>query len=339
MAVGSGFSADWAAETTKRLHLNLLIQGAAVRETCPVDLGNEFWRPTAEEKRLNDWIGVTLLLSQIESRSHLASGRTGGNGERFWKAVARRGHPFRHSTLLQRHGMQLFEETRTFANKQALWVRVVKKNAREHDRRVYEWMNKLRAVEASNRDLRARAAEHRIAHAWRIPLSQLSGQITPNGVSSSLLKRNPRLLGSPRECLNALCSVGWNRIDFSEPMTPRIEARAVVMPLLLHELAKGVAELSCAHGLAALDDRTYNRVMRATDKVSLERWGMQVGPELFARWESTLPTGIGPAAGLMYLSVAAPDIVEEVLLASIEDEFAAKQIMAHVCGVKTIELS
>lgn len=62
---------------------------------------------------------------------------------------------------------------------------------------------------------------------------------------------------------------------------PLIHAQAVVLPVLIHELTKGVMELLSSHGLPK-DDNIRKYVIGKADFLSAEPWDMRLGPGL---WE------------------------------------------------------
>lgn len=288
--------------------------------------------------RLNNWVGVGMQLSQFETRSYLLAGRSGGNAQRFWKSLERSTHPFFGSRLLREHGMTLADLTYADGERRAETIGMAKKGANSHDRQLLDSVKALHALETPRRRELEMLVSTIVSTEWGIPLEQLTPTLRESTLPGLMLPGH-KASSHPREWLTAnLAAAGWSRIAFSETGPAMVEAVALVFPLLRHELVKGVAELCCAHGLASLDDETYQAVIEETDKIWLERPGMQVGPTLYRNWRESLPTGVTPAAGLTHMSLADPDVVETVLLAVVEDSQAATEILTHLCRDSIIEL-
>ena len=62
-----------------------------------------------------------------------------------------------------------------------------------------------------------------------------------------------------------------------------IHAQAMVFPILIHELVKGVMEILSAHGLPE-DDDVANYVIGKSDFLAAEPWDMRLGPALWGRF-------------------------------------------------------
>ena len=324
------------AEQLKRLHLNLLVQGAAVEASSPSGTLPEL-RPVAgpHHLELSRVVGVGMQLSQIEATSYLLAGHTGGTSRRFWGSIGRRAHPYHSSHLLRTHATTLAERTYETVKAQAREVGISQKRNSTHDRQLLERLKELHWLESRHRDAIAQTATANSAQEWAIPSNQLFGKLRERNAPGRMFddQTMPRHW---REALNAFCSAGWTRVVFDSP--PRVEAAALVYPLLRHELAKGISDLAVCHGLAKLDEATYHAVVDKADLITLERHGMQVGPSLFRQWVTTLSSGISIAAGLTHLSLAAPDVVEATLMAVVEDQGAASEIMRNVCSASIIDL-
>jgi len=76
----------------------------------------------------------------------------------------------------------------------------------------------------------------------------------------------------------------------SEGLVPVIEAQAVVFPLLVHELIKGALELSAINwGGDHLDFEEQKGVLRKTDTLENEVWGMRLGPIMWEKFLKCIP--------------------------------------------------
>ena len=62
-----------------------------------------------------------------------------------------------------------------------------------------------------------------------------------------------------------------------------IHAQAIVFPVLIHELVKGVMEILSAHGLPE-DEKISEYVINKADYVGAEPWDMRLGPALWERF-------------------------------------------------------
>lgn len=81
---------------------------------------------------------------------------------------------------------------------------------------------------------------------------------------------------------------GLVNVEFpkTEGDVPKITAEAVCMPVLIHEMVKGVMEVLSYHGLPK-DSKTAKFVMEKADFMEAESWDMRLGPPI---WESFLKT-------------------------------------------------
>jgi len=80
-------------------------------------------------------------------------------------------------------------------------------------------------------------------------------------------------------------SGGVVRVDFPTDKNPKcvITAQAMVFPVLIHELVKGVMEILSAHGLPK-DKKIGQFVVDKADFLAAEPWDMRLGPALWNRF-------------------------------------------------------
>lgn len=91
---------------------------------------------------------------------------------------------------------------------------------------------------------------------------------------------------------NFMPPAGLVNLDFSSsPIT--IKAQALHFPVLVHEIAKGVAEWLALSGLPR-DRRAREDVLKHADHPQQEAWGITIGAELWRRISKGIPTTLTP---------------------------------------------
>jgi len=82
---------------------------------------------------------------------------------------------------------------------------------------------------------------------------------------------------------------GVVRVQFPTASNPKavIHAQAMVFPVLIHELVKGVMELLSAHGLPK-NKRIGEYVINKADFLAAEPWDMRLGPALWGRFTNLI---------------------------------------------------
>jgi hypothetical protein len=82
---------------------------------------------------------------------------------------------------------------------------------------------------------------------------------------------------------------GVVRVQFPTQSNPKavIYAQAMVFPVLIHELVKGVMELISAHGLPK-DKRIGEYVINKADFLAAEPWDMRLGPAIWSKFTSMI---------------------------------------------------
>lgn len=79
---------------------------------------------------------------------------------------------------------------------------------------------------------------------------------------------------------------GKVNVDFSGDR-PVIHAQAMVFPVLIHELVKGVMEILSTHGLPE-DQKLTEYVMGKADFMNAEPWDMRIGPAIWERFTNCI---------------------------------------------------
>jgi len=82
---------------------------------------------------------------------------------------------------------------------------------------------------------------------------------------------------------------GVVRVQFPTASNPKavIYAQAMVFPVLIHELVKGVMELMSAHGLPK-NKRIGEYVINKADFLAAEPWDMRLGPAIWGRFTNMI---------------------------------------------------
>jgi len=82
---------------------------------------------------------------------------------------------------------------------------------------------------------------------------------------------------------------GVVRVQFPTKENPKaiIHAQAMVFPVLIHELVKGVMEILSAHGLPK-DKKVGKFVIDKADFLAAEPWDMRIGPALWSKFTDAI---------------------------------------------------
>jgi len=85
-------------------------------------------------------------------------------------------------------------------------------------------------------------------------------------------------------------SGGVVRVEFPTAQNPKavIHAQAMVFPVLIHEIVKGVMELLSAHGLPK-DKKLADYVINKADFLAAEPWDMRMGPAVWGKFTNAIP--------------------------------------------------
>lgn len=85
-------------------------------------------------------------------------------------------------------------------------------------------------------------------------------------------------------------SGGVVKVDFPTAQNPKavIHAQAMVFPVLIHEIVKGVMELLSAHGLPK-DKKLADYVINKADFLAAEPWDMRMGPAVWGKFTNAIP--------------------------------------------------
>ena len=88
----------------------------------------------------------------------------------------------------------------------------------------------------------------------------------------------PRMIGG-------LCEV---ELPKKEGDVPKMVIEAICMPVLIHEMVKGVMEILSTHGIPA-NTKIAEYVMERADFMSAENWDIRLGPPIWERFLKCIP--------------------------------------------------
>ncbi len=132
-------------------------------------------------------------------------------------------------------------------------------------------------------------------------------------------------------------SGGVVRVQFPTKDNPKavIYAQAIVLPVLIHELVKGVMELLSAHGLPK-NKRIGEYVINKADFLAAEPWDMRLGPALWSRFTETIEPDDFNLKHHIYSELAALPVKEfnmkmrEIMAGTKEGKRIVKEIVDEV---------
>lgn len=130
---------------------------------------------------------------------------------------------------------------------------------------------------------------------------------------------------------------GVVKVQFPTAENPKakIYVQAMVFPVLIHELVKGVMELLSAHGLPK-DKKTGEFVINKADFLAAEPWDMRIGPALWSRFTNAIDADDFDLKHHIYSEMAALPVDEfnvkmrEVLAGTKEGKAIIKGIVDEV---------
>jgi hypothetical protein len=123
-------------------------------------------------------------------------------------------------------------------------------------------------------------------------------------VDSELTEMNPKLINNYKKMMSAadymyyvvpdltgaqnagMCDVDFGSKENKKPTT--LTAKAMVFPVLIHELVKGCMEILSANGLPTKEN-IAEYVINKSDFVQAEPWDMRIGPALWGKFCSMIP--------------------------------------------------
>lgn len=306
-------------QINKRFTLNLLIQGAATHTflTSHHLVKDELDSINPKLAVLYDKLTVGAFVGYWYGDVALICGRP----KRFWSRVRKPGHPFSRHPLLVQHGAELAEAAKHQALQRAKakgvsWLPVV------NTVQLIGLFLKTSFKEADHSEPLVELAKRATSMIWGIEEGRLQGALTDQVEFGNIRTPSTR----HGKVMRALAIGYGGVVRHGSQFT--VVAKAVIWPLLSHELVKGTAELVCLHGLNKLDPETYDKVTETADKIEYETWLMQAGSELWRRLLAVLPDDRTLSENLMRIARLRPQPLERLMMAVIEKPDWARQLIA-----------
>ena len=169
-------------------------------------------------------------------------------------------------------------------------------------------------------------------------------------VDDELTDMDPRLLNRYSKVMSAAdymyyvipkmdngTSGGMVKVTFPTSENPKavIEAEAMIFPVLIHELVKGVMELLSAHGLPK-DKKLGDYVIDKADFLAAEPWDMRIGPALWDRFTDCIDADDFHLKHQLYMELASKPVNEfngcmrEILAGTNKGKKIVKEIMGTI---------
>lgn len=134
-------------------------------------------------------------------------------------------------------------------------------------------------------------------------------------------------------------SGGVVKVQFPTEKNPKavIYAQAMVFPVLIHELVKGVMELLSAHGLPK-DKKVGEFVINKADFLAAEPWDMRIGPALWGKFTDAIEPDDFHLKHHIYSELSALPVMEfngkmrEIMAGTKEGKSIIKGIVNEVNG-------
>tara|TARA_R110000796_G_scaffold11198_5_gene37385 strand:+ start:9398 stop:10624 length:1227 start_codon:yes stop_codon:yes gene_type:complete len=92
-------------------------------------------------------------------------------------------------------------------------------------------------------------------------------------------------IGQDKRMIGGTVKVEFPKVDGNRP---KIIAEAMTLPVLIHEIVKGVMEILSAHGLPE-DGRLAKYVLGKADFMAAEAWDMRLGPPIWEKVMDSIP--------------------------------------------------
>jgi len=131
---------------------------------------------------------------------------------------------------------------------------------------------------------------------------------------------------------NDLATHGWMGGVFREGDRLKVQAKASIWSLVVHELIKGTVELICLHGLGELDDKEYSVVMDQTEHIEFEFQMIQIGRLVFQKFLAARPREITLADSIMLASKLDPLVLEKFMFRLFESPNRATDILLRAAA-------
>lgn len=294
------------AQTNKRMILNFLIQGSAAHTFISAShlVKHELEELHPGLTLLYDRFALSGQLNYLNGDIALTSGRPRG----WWGWSPRVQKPLRGSPFLRKYAHQLAMEE----------LRHLKALAKKKDIRTFpviHWfqlmklLGQVTSIESGKQHRLELLAIEAISQIWEIPSERLEATLTNNVAFGNL---------HPTKSFTAKIyragAIGYGGVRRKRDGQFQVIAKAIVFPLLVHELNKGIMELICLHGLCDVDDSTYSSATGEADRIDYEPWCIQAGPALWRRLIAIAPRERKLSNIVMHLARLEPSELEECMM-------------------------
>jgi hypothetical protein len=308
-------------QINKRLTLNTLIQGAAAHSCLTAHhlVKEELEETRPGLTRYYDSLAVGLMLNYFIGDIPLLYGLP----SRFWNDIGRPAHPFHRHRLLAAHGRELWQESKRYLLARGRKKSIICFPVIHHVQLNLLFARVAKAERGSKLRL-ARIAEYANSLIWGIDQDRLEARLTADVAFGHLREPKTAVGRFTREV-----AVGYGGVERRDGQF-KVVARARSWPLVSHELAKGIVELLCLHGLNTLDEETYRIVTDEADQLEYETWTLQAGSELWRRLLAALPDGHVLSEALMHIARLDPEPLERLMLAVVTDPAQARALLQRL---------
>ena len=307
----------------KRMTLNILIQGAAAHahQSAHHLVRDELNEISDELVTLYDGLIAMASLAYWNGMIYLVA----GSAKKFWSSLNRPTSPFFHHRLLRKHGQMLATASRTAARARCVEKNVPTGNIRREITSAKS-VSRIYELETGNYSRLEDLAKQTCHQIIGTPINLLNAQITNQPAWGDVRAPQTR-----RGKLLMLAMVGWGGVDRIDGEL-QVIAKAIIWPLLLHELVKGSMELICLHGMTDLDSGDFDTVMDQTEHLEYEVPMLQIGAEFFQRFLKIVPQGAELSNCVMAVSMLEPIELEELMFDMIEMPEVATKRLAEMLG-------
>ncbi len=302
----------------KRLTLNILIQGAASHAHLSAHhlVRDELDLINTDLVPLYDHAIAGATYAYWEGFLTIIMGRSG----KFWGRMNRPKHPFFFHRFLRRHGQMMADAAFVTAKARCL-EKGVPTGMYRHEFAIMRDIFRIIDLEKAHRPRLAELAMLTCEQIVGTPQDLMNATITETPVWGTV--RRPQTLKG-RIIKNLM--VGWGGVDRVDDQL-QVVAKAIIWPLLLHELVKGSMELICLHGMNDMPAEEFNVIMDYTEHLEYEVPMIQLGPEFYKRFLQVLPAAHRLADCVMTVSLMEPVELEEFLFDMIEVPETATQTL------------
>ena len=310
-------------QINKRLTLNTLIQGAAT---------HAFASAHHLAKSDFDQLDPELVphYDVLMAASELSYWRGGlpmivGSPTRYWKRLKKPTCPYRNHPFFLEHGPTLAMAARDRVFKRGT-EHGLSLNGIANEIKLFKMIQATFAMEAAHLQRLEEIGINVCSEIYGISPKRLNAEITMSPKWGDV--RPPQTIVGK---LILPIMVGWGGVIRVDDKL-QVMAKAIIWPLLLHELVKGTVELICLHGMTDLEDADFESVMDATEILEYEIPMIQMGGELYRRFLAVTPREIPLAESIMNVARMDPKNLDAFLFAVMGSQNRATEMLRRADG-------